>query len=583
MRPLSHWVVASAAVAATTAATEEHHHRGGVVEFKPPFKAFDPNHHKAVFAHFRGCASQCSRNDSYDAFEKDPWGAFTYLGGYSACVTSCLAHEILQLVTYYKSTYAKLLDVTENQLRLTKGYIAGTYDFDVIGNRTHVGYSCVLPDEYFIQWSKVMVEVPIYFDDRANGNNNPNDVVGGTFVRADMYLRYCANVERGDASLDFNALDDANGLGGLKVRCHNVLMNYLTELKQTIGHSILHPALASTVPDGSCTKRVNCHVTLKPNPKATAVAADHVCVAEKTLAHDAARHGGPFHLNENRADDFAYLQDLLIRYVNHDTGKCDDVVIDSAANGDAATPLTISFKKVPSKHLDLFTISGLPHFDPDSQTFTLDGALGVSGVSITPNDVEGVKNMEWLVFPHPTEENAHGVYQPGPFEYSNARQYLNHLAFQATFSGMCEGFEDSLDGSPTAVQVNQPYSIACLYRIFSLKCDCMQAVLQCYSLQAQYSTAVGKTLGRAASILCGFVLCQKSSVYKMFLNSQGVSHSTILAEVLLRASEQVQSTLPMASAVLVSFVVGMVAFVVAKKVASPAPKCSMEDGYANLI
>ncbi|RHY42651.1 hypothetical protein DYB26_003221 [Aphanomyces astaci] len=569
-----------------------------VVHFKPPFKAFDPNHHKAVFSHFRTCSSQCSKDDSYDPYAGDPWGAFASLGGYTACVSSCLAHEILQLVTYYKSTYAKLLDVTENQLRLTKGYIAGTTDFDLIGNRTHVGYSCVLPDEYFIKWANVVVEVPIYFDNRGNGYTD-TDPVYGSLVRADKYLSYCNNVVQGDTSIDFNALDDANGLGGLKVACNQALISYLTEVKQTIGHSILHPQLASTVPDGSCTKRTNCHVTLKPNPKATAFTAPYVCVAEKTLAHYAATIGYPFYLNENREDDYAYLQDLVIRPVNGDTGACDDVVINSTSDGDEYTPLTISFKKVPSHHLELFTISGLPSYFGDAGKCTLEGTLGDAGAAaITHNDADCVKHVDTDVYAHPTEDAPLGAYQTGAFEFSNARQYLNHLAFHATYSGICEGFEDNtvgrlstadqINGNPVtnpSVFENEPYSIACLYRVFSLKCDCMQAVLQCYSLQAQYTTALGKTLGRAASVLCGFVLCQKASVYKLFLNAQGVAHTTILAEVLLQAtSDHVQSSLPMASAALVSFGLGMVAFVAAKTLKSAsAKKSSMDDGYANLI
>ncbi|CAK4658339.1 hypothetical protein LEN26_013552 [Aphanomyces euteiches] len=565
------------------------------VRFKAPFKAFDPNHHTAVFAHFRSCASVCTKNDDYTPYasNSDAWAALAAIGSYSACVSSCVAHEILQLVTYYKSTYAKLLDITENQLRLARGYIAGTTDFDLIGNRTHVGYSCCLPDYYFVPWSKITIPVPIYFQDQARYvpeaplDESPSSTSAPAYVRADTYLKYCNNVGDGDDdNVDWNAIDDGNGIGGLKISCDHDLVAYLTEVKQGLGQSILHPYYAQSVPDGACTKRANCNVNLKPNPKGVSLP-PYVCVAEKTLAYYASNRGL---FSENKEDDASYLTELVYKEVNSDTGNCDPLTFLSNPS-DNSTWLTITFKKISSKHIDVYTVINLPRSNYD---YYCDLSYNVS-ITKLPNstDLTCLRYIDtaeyWSIW-------GKYYYHHGAVEYCNAKQYVNHLQFHATYTGTCEGYEDVVDvqtlkqqyitGSaqvPGRPYWDETYSIACLYRIFSLKCDCMQAVLNCYTQYAHYSGIVGKTLGRATSILCGFVLCQKESVYKLFMNAQGLSHTQILAEVLLQATGQLESSAwNPASTAFLSFAAGMLAFVAAKQLA-PRAKSTMEDGYANLI
>ncbi|KAF0690000.1 Aste57867_18590 [Aphanomyces stellatus] len=562
--------------------------------FRPPFKAFDPYHYQWVFSHFAQCTAQCARTSSYSPFtvadiSSNSLSVLNALGLYTACVSACVASEIVELVSYYKESYAKLLDVTEHQLRLTKGYIANTNDLDFLGNRTRIGYACVLPDEYFVEWSKLTVQVALKLP-----NNDPGPPA---YVRAELYLSYCT---AGGNDL----LDNVNGLGGLQFACDAGTTNYLQALQQSVGHNILHPDLVEAVPPGQCTKGTP-QITLKPNPVAaryTGIPGDyegHVCVLQKTRNGVAliVQAGGV----ENPEDADAYVTDLIVMDVNPATGACDSYELDDATNGN--NPLTLTFTRVSTARLELFTVTGLPHsLGSDACDLTDTLPVAPSG-STADQDWYCVNSLTNIPF---YDANLPDPFYNGPLEYATASQYLNYLTYQVSSTALCNGVDffgfvgDNIDTFSLTNQLqtdltrptgefplNVPssdgtYSIICLYRIFSLKCDCMKAVLNCYTLEAHYASALGQTLGRAASVLCGLVLCQKEPVYKLFMDAAGESHTAILAQVLLEASGQIESGLSSAVLMLLSVGAGMVAFVAAKHLA-PRAKSTMEDGYANLI
>ncbi|KDO31187.1 hypothetical protein SPRG_19530 [Saprolegnia parasitica CBS 223.65] len=102
----------------------------------------------------------------------------------------------------------------------------------------------------------------------------------------------------------------------------------------------------------------------------------------------------------------------------------------------------------------------------------------------------------------------------------------------------------------------------------------MEAVLSCYSV-----------IGQAASILCGFVLCQRPNVYALFGDEYAIDRASLMRQLLMSAGIFSAGEVSPAAAVFLSFGIGMVALVVAKTVAATkkAKTVDMEEGYENLI
>ncbi|OQR86338.1 hypothetical protein ACHHYP_10652 [Achlya hypogyna] len=576
------------------------------IKFQPPFKAINPNQYANIYDSFKSCVASCTQETSYAAHNNDAWTAFNSIGGYTACATTCVANEALNTLSYFKSTYALIYDVYAKQLELTKKYLAGGEEFDLIGNRTHIDYSCCLPNEYFVPWDQVSVEVFAYFEPRdrsfvaATQTNNNGISVN---VRAEKYLSYCAQTKDGadpPNSFDFNYLNDATGTGGLRLYCDEGLYHYLSILKRNIGHEIVHPDYAKQIPNGACTKRTNCNVSLKPNPTGKCFDGTY-CVVEKTHIVNATGY-------EIDSDDrYSYLTDLIVTAPNA-AGRCDPIKL--LWDASESYWLELNFLKVSGGDLDLFKVSGLPRFQPTGLDAgcLLTGTLGTkdsfsfdnAGVPLPWNAIDWycAEYYQWIDY-----FDANGKkYENGGVEYCSAQHYANHLtkelfdytecplfdvkvgqALDSNFDVQPGNHEDSLATLYGAIDFTPGYSIACLYRIVSLKCDCMRAVVNCYENENQYTSALGQTLGRASSILCGFILCQQPTIYRLFADADGLRHTVIMKEILLQTNLlDATSNASAAAIAFVAFGLGMIAFVATKQV-SGYSKSTMEDGYRNLI
>ncbi|KDO26537.1 hypothetical protein SPRG_07939 [Saprolegnia parasitica CBS 223.65] len=596
-----------ALAAATTSSVASRGIKQRPITFAPPFKSIDPSHFSSILGSFKNCVSTCTKTTSYADASKDAWTAFGTLGRYTACATSCVATEVLNTVGYYKSTYGLIYDVYANHLEQTKKYLAGASDFDMIGNRTRVDYSCCLPNEYFVPWEQVTVEVFAFYEPadksfsattKLNGNGIPVN------VRADKYLDYCAQDKGTNPKLtafEANYLDGADGTGGLKLYCDAGLFYYLSTLKGNLGQQIIHPDYAKQVPNGACTKRTNCDVTLKPNPVGVCYDGS-VCVVEKTRIVDEAG------ASVDSDDEYDYLTDIVVTKPS-EKGTCDKVKL--LWNNKKNRYLELTMLKVSGASLNLFKVSGLPRFEPATRQCAFSGELGTRDIKTVnklavnwvwdPIDWFCSEWYQWIDFKAGDGKR----YHHGNVEYCNARQYANHLTRELFDYTQCPFYNFQLDQDKSIADLyqnedsdgtklttlygffdfNPGYSIACLYRIVSLKCDCMRAVVNCYENENAYTSVLGKTLGRASSILCGFILCQQPSIYRMFADADGLRHTVIMQEILLQTNLlDATSTSSIAAMVLVSFGLGMVAFVAVKHaLASTHAKSTMEDGYRNLI
>ncbi|KAF0687956.1 hypothetical protein As57867_020271, partial [Aphanomyces stellatus] len=167
----------------------------------------------------------------------------------------------------------------------------------------------------------------------------------------------------------------------------------------------------------------------------------------------------------------------------------------------------------------------------------------------------------------------------GLFEYTSLDQYASWLQTQLFDHSRCDiaALRYQHTDYPASYQ-----TVACLYKIFTLKCNCMEAVLSCYSHTSKFDNALAKTIGTAASTLCGFILCQQPNIYSLFGEQYAIDHAILIKEFLQESGLMTADATP-ALTMLVAFGLGMVAFVVAKKATDSKKQVKMESGYQNLI
>ena len=170
----------------------------------------------------------------------------------------------------------------------------------------------------------------------------------------------------------------------------------------------------------------------------------------------------------------------------------------------------------------------------------------------------------------------------GLFEYCNMRQYASFLQRQLFNTDQCQ----VVDMRNVEADQQEYYgTLSCLYKVTTLKCDCMEAVLNCYENKWQDAEPLSHTIGKAASILCGFLLCQRPRVYSLFGGQTAIEKSVIMRELLSKAGAAVSGTqgMPPATFAFLTFGVGMLAFLATKSFAKTSKAVSSEDGYRSLI
>lgn len=346
------------------------------------------------------------------------------------------------------------------------------------------------------------------------------------------YLDFCYGTAKNDLFL-----------GQFTFVCDNAWMEYAQEMQKNIGHLILAPKCDQLAPDGACC------VDEGPdsNPRAAEFPKD-MCAAYECISED----GKKTHVSHP----------ILKHIIPSDTytGSCPPEYLSTG---------TINFRRVPKGKLNTYTTTGgLPS--------------AISGYDCTYNF--GLMDDTFLTSVAPLYDEIEAAQQcpnNGKFEYCNMKQYVNFLQQELFDLGGCpmSRIVDHSDDS---------YTLACLYRVSTLKCDCMEAVLNCYESEYVFSSVIGKTLGKAASIMCGFILCQRPTVYSLFGGQGAINHASVINEVLLQvgALAPSASSLPPATFAFLSFGLGMVAFLVTKKAVKSNKSSSsviVDDGYSNLI
>ncbi|ETW01186.1 hypothetical protein H310_06783 [Aphanomyces invadans] len=609
------------------------------VSFAPAYQIIDPSYASTILARYQECVTKkCSTLPSgYSSTSVED--NLSSIASYTSCVTSCAGAEALQTTQDFQKLLGEVLEIGASQLKTVRKHLSGQdASFDAIQQRIHIGESCCLPNDYFAEWSRIMVPVKVadfkpYNPPRpprrkrptgSNGGKNPNVVVeqiddgfdgnddddligdddddddddsddedwlpqdedddddeewlpsrpidvskrelvddepilsaprpprGRTtpvnfMISAPEYVAHCTNRR---TSLSKNALYDA-------IECDDRLNQYLIFLQANVGHLILSPDCDDRTPDGACCKSASA------NPRATPFPTD-VCVAYESS------HGGKV----------ATLSVPFVKPIQFLNGRltCPSDVLEKVpiGTGDSKPDYIVKYQRVKQRDLKYFTVmSGLP-----SQVETKDfvttckyeqgfvgtkidnGFFTTSGKSPSVGDIDAAKKC-------PTD---------GLFEYCSLDQYASFLQTQLFDHSGCDISElrSQHTDSSSAYQ-----TVACLYKIFTLKCDCMEAVLNCYTHASKFDNALSKTIGHAASILCGFILCQQPSVYSLFGEQFAIDHAILIKEFLQSAglmSSQVTPALTM----LVSFGLGMMALVAAKKVKGHGP-VKIENGYQNLI
>lgn len=518
-------------------------HHGGYYRksFPPPRPVIDPKYYRTVLSGFQQCVQhKCDALPR--AYTTTAEESLATVGGYTACVTSCAASEVIRVCLDLKGLLAKIFDIGVSHLATAHKYLAGEGEFDVLGNNTHIDSSCCLPNDYFVDWSKLVMAISMKFGDS-------EDV---RLVSVEEYVNFCIQ-KREDPVQKY--------LGKFDFLCSDDTIAYFLKMQTNIGHLILAPKCQTLAPEGSCDD------TLVANPRAVGFGQD-ICIAHECVEEGAKQ----------------LLTVPIIKY------PVDAMTYAESCEDEEHDTYTLKFRRVPHSKVDFYTvIEGLPSLRTEGVMLLADELQDPEGDCeyeqglVTVNEENG--QFEEIDFPDDAEVEAiSSCPSTGLFEYCHVKQYVNWLQTQLFDLGGCpivDMKDQEVGDAPYAY-----YTLACLYRVVSLKCDCMEAVLNCYQHEYHFMTGLGKTLGKAASVMCGFILCQKPAVYSLLGGQAAIERANIMRAVLLEvgAMEIAPAGVPAATFAFLSFGLGMVAFVVTKAaLRSSKSVVAVEDGYRNLI
>ncbi|RHY19479.1 hypothetical protein DYB37_002935 [Aphanomyces astaci] len=590
--------------------------------FAPAYQIIDPSYATTILTRYQEClAKKCTTLPSAYAATtvEDNLGT---IAAYTSCVTSCAGAEALQTTQDFQALLGEVLSIGASQLKTVRKHLSGQdATFDAIAERIHIGESCCLPTDHFAEWSRILVPVTVagidtyippvttpkpddtyggygeydngYGGDDSYSSDNYDSQGGDYEDGADDYdesypKQYGSNYQLLSAEervlieqVSSDPVDDGTRadylisapeylaactgsprpVSGNKlldtITCDDAVTQYLHFLQSNVGHLILAADCDETAPDGACCNSAH------SNPRASAFHND-VCVAyETTKGGKVSTVSVPFVKPVERSATTGRL-------------VCPSDKLPKAVESDP--DFIINYQRVSYRDLKYFTVtSGLPskvtvtdhlttcEYDRGlvGSTIRKDGYFKVTDTPLGPGDIEAAKKC-------PSD---------GLFEYCSLDQYAGFLQTQLFDHSRCDIADLRLQNTDYASSYQ---TVACLYKIFTLKCDCMEAVLNCYTHASKFDNALSKTIGQAASILCGFILCQQPSVYSLFGEEFAIDHAILIKEFLQSAGLLTASQVTPALTMLVSFGLGMIALVAAKKVTSPSP-VKIENGYQNLI
>ncbi|CAK4165281.1 unnamed protein product [Aphanomyces euteiches] len=559
------------------------------VTFEPAYQIIDPSYSTNIFTRYQTClTTKCSAlptaysSGSYE----DSLGT---IAAYTSCVTSCAAAEALETVHDFQTLLGQVLEIGSSQLTSVRKHLSGQdSSFDPIAERVHIGESCCLPTDYFVEWSRILIPVQVdglrkhedpisepssysygskgYKSDDGYGGGYgedesalleeyggvPSDFSPTYMISAQEYLAYCTDKNNNAIGIK----PKETWVGKVECDADGRLTQYLHFLQANIGHLILAPDCDYKAPDHACCE------SKASNPRAATFGVD-VCVAT-----EAEKNGK----TETLSVPLVKPVDPTVSYKK----ACPPDDLDS--------DYVIYYERVAQRDLKFFTVTtGLPggpyasdvaflenNGEPVQSDCTYghglakgDGKGFFEHFDVTDNDIEALKKCP----------------EDGLFEYCNLEQYAGWLQLQLFDHSGCDIADLSTASSDIAASYQ---TISCLYKIFTLKCDCMEAVLNCYTHASKFDSALSKTIGQAASILCGFILCQQPKVYALFGEEYAIDHAILIKEFLQSSGLMTPSDMAPALTMLVSFGLGMVALVAVKKVTAQK-QVKIENGYQNLI
>jgi hypothetical protein len=524
--------------------------------FMNPRPVYNPDLVRKTLARYLGCKKACNADDSYH--NTNIQQSIDQLGAYTSCVTKCAAKQMFHTSSEGKDTMTKLYNIGFDKLVKSREYLSGNGDFQAISkDPIRLEDSCCVSDDYFAPFEKIMVDVNAATyqnvpkgveeqfnargdnsDDYAIGDfltslDSSSDAVGeGRIVSMDALVSHCALLpEDRDAFM-------TNVLAAEFCDHYDVFMRYLNLLKVHVGHLILK------------TKPPSCH---KPdeenanqyNPEASPVT-DKLCVAKSYHFVDS----DGFPTSTSQAIDCPWAKRKPV------DGVCysDFIPQDSGY-------MFVEYDMDLNHDFHVIT-GGLPSGVDTDNACVYD--LNFSAEYNTLYESDHKYSGQQVV--SQDNVNALAACMNNDFEYCNVAQYAEFLHSQL--------YVEDCDGND---------ALACLYKVETLKCDCMDAVLACYSSGGHFTTELTETIGSAASILCGFLLCQEEGVYSLFGGDVAFERANVMRELLANIGlANASSSLPAATFAFLAFGLGMVAFFTTKFITS-SKKLSVSDGYRNLI
>lgn len=537
--------------------------------FPRPQPVLDPKFYKGVLLGFRQCVEhKCDTQPR--AYTTTPKESLLTVGAYTACITSCAASEMMRVTADFKALVAKLFDIGSAHLNDAHRYLAGKGDYDVLKSNTRIEDSCCLPNEYFVPWNDLVFWARVKFDGDKKGKKGWQKLL----ISVKTYYDYCL---QDSDSIDY----EKYVMGKFKIKCNKNWAKYLRALQLNAGHLVLAPKCKNLAPKGACSKK------LRTNPQAEEFG-EAMCVAYECTVKGKTKS----------------VEHPILKYPL--SGKFEkSCPPEESDDGESV----IKFHRVPRHALTYYALpTGLP--GRWRKKGKGKGPIIKNGVALAEDAEEEEEEEESLLeeglkrrkrrcqygFGLVREKGDRmGPRRPpsykdiklaercprhGRFEYCNMKQYVNWLQDQLFNVGGCplvtkNPSEDSYDD----------YTLVCLFRIISLKCDCMEAVLNCYEHEYKFTSELGKTIGKAASVLCGFLLCQKPQIYSLLGGQSAIERANIMGQVLMNLGVVTPSvsSLPPATFAFLSFGLGMVCVFVVSKVSKKAMKVGMDDGYRNLI
>lgn len=525
-------------------------YRSAAHSFHKPGPLINPKYYKSILSNFKKCR-QHKCGSLGRGYSTDIKKSISIVGAYTSCVTACAADEAFRVIQDLKSNLAKLNDIGFAQLVIARKYLGGQSDYDVIGNCTRIDDSCCLPESYFVGWDRLMIPVSVAAIDTdhkvetvltpgakaVSADNVPR------MVSVDSYLKKCTV---GADDLDIEWLDH------IRFNCDPDTVRYLELIQHNVGHLVLAPKCTNLAPDNACNKEKH------DNPRATEFRED-MCVARFCALN-----------GKTQAIDIPLVKPTIPAEKWEDSCPS-DTTVRVTGTGDDET-IKIQYERIPRAHLLYFTVTkGFPSASIASADVlaaaangTLDEVSCVYDQGLAVADSDDFFNA--VTFNASLIEAAKVCPYQGLYEYCNMDQYASYLQRQLFDNDDCQ----VLDMRDSGSDLPQFYgTLACLYKITALKCDCMQAVLNCYEHEYHFSEALAQTIGKAASILCGFLLCQRPSVYALFGGQGSIEKARIMRELMSQVGLSVPSmaSMPPATFAFLSFGLGMVAFVTTKYIA----------------